>query len=134
GGERDDRDIGRLRIRLELARGSPTLHLRHAEVHHDQVGTLPAGEGQGGATVGRLEGLVALEGQYLDHDTAVVRLVLGDQYALCHAAALLSAEVPHAEQHGAAGEYEEPVGGRDGGALLVEREAPRDIEERAGCG
>src|SRR5256885_15478822 len=29
-------------------------------------------EGQGGVAVGRLEGLVALAGQYLDHDTAVV--------------------------------------------------------------
>src|SRR5438874_3576737 len=88
-------------------------------------------EGQGGVAVGRLEGLVALAGQYLDHDTAVVRVVLGEQHALCHPAELLSAEVPHAEQHGAAGEYQEPVGGRDGGALLVECEAPGDVEERA---
>src|SRR2546426_4856135 len=40
-------------------------------------------EGQGGVAVGRLEGLVALAGQYLDHDTAVVRVVLGEQHALC---------------------------------------------------
>src|SRR6266571_4957409 len=92
-------------------------------------------EGQGGVAVGRLEGLVALACQYLDHTlttiTAVVRVVLGEQHALCHPAELLSAEVPHAEQHGAAGEYQEPVGGRNGGALLVECEAPGDVEERA---
>src|SRR5207245_7382814 len=79
-GERDDRDIGRLRVRLEPARGLPTVHPRHAEIHHDQVGTLPARERQGGPAV--VQGLVALEGQNLDHDTAVVRVVLGDQYAL----------------------------------------------------
>src|SRR5437762_11069902 len=64
----DDRDIGRLRVRLE-----------------------PAGERQGGPAVVRLEGLVALAGQDLDH----------------------LAEVPHAEQHGPAGEREEPIGGGD---------------------
>jgi len=87
-GERDDRDIGRLRVRLEPARGLPTVHPRHAEIHHDQVGTLPARERHGGPAVVRLQGLVALEGQNLDHDTAVVRVVLGNQYALCHPAAL----------------------------------------------
>src|SRR5438477_83389 len=87
-GERDDRDIGRLRVRLEPARGLPTVHPRRAEIHHDQVGTLPARERQGGPAVVRLEGLVALAGQDLDHDTAVVRVVLGNQYALCHPAAL----------------------------------------------
>src|SRR5439155_331132 len=97
-----------------------------------EVETLPAGRGPGrSGRRPRLEGLVALAGQYLDHDTAVVRVVLGEQHALCHPAELLSAEVPHAEQHGAAGEYQEPVGGRDGGALLVECEAPGDVEERA---
>src|SRR5437762_4681075 len=84
----DDRDIGRLRVRLEPARGLPTVHPRRAEIHHDQVGTLPARERQGGPAVVRLEGLVALAGQDLDHDTAVVRVVLGNQYALCHPAAL----------------------------------------------
>src|SRR5205814_1892301 len=108
----DDRDIGRLRIRLELARGSRTVHLWHAEVRHDQVEMLPAGRGPGrSGRRPRLEGLVALAGQYLDHDTAVVRVVLGEQHALCHPAELLSAEVPHAEQHGAAGESQEPGGG-----------------------
>src|SRR5437762_13025938 len=66
----------------------PTVHPRRAEIHHDRVGTLPARERQGGPAVVRLEGLVALAGQDLDHDTAVVRVVLGNQYALCHPAAL----------------------------------------------
>src|SRR5438552_9079403 len=80
--------IGRLRVRLEPACALPTVHPRHAEIHHDQVGTVPARERQGGPAVVRLEGLVALAGQDLDHDTAVVRVVLGNQYALCHPAAL----------------------------------------------
>src|SRR5882724_8118367 len=44
------------------------------------------------------------------------------------------AEVPHAEQHGPAGEREEPIGGGDGGALLAECQAPRYIEKQAARG
>src|SRR5439155_22493741 len=87
--------------------------------------------GDGRPAVGRIEGLVALESQGLDHDGAAVRVVLGEQYALCHPAELLSAEVPHAEQHGAAGEWQEAIGDRRGGALLAKREAPGNVEERA---
>src|SRR5689334_17315362 len=80
-GEGDDRDIGRLGIGLEPAGCLPAVHAREGEVHDDQVGPLAPRDGDRRAAVRGLEGPVPGAGQNLDHDPAVVEIVLDHQDA-----------------------------------------------------
>src|SRR5262249_5677709 len=74
------------------------VHAGRREVDEDHVGMLPPGELDGPASIRRLEGLVSLHGQNLDHDAPVVRVVLRDEYARRHG--FRSAEVAEPEEDG----------------------------------
>ena len=88
GGHHDDRNMGDLRIGLDLAGHFQPVQARQLDVHDDQVRTLLGGGGQPLEAVDRLDHLEIGAGQEVAHDAPVVLLILDHQDASAHEASL----------------------------------------------
>src|SRR5207244_7423060 len=84
GGEGDDRNIGRIGRGLDSPRRLEAVEAGQGQVHDDEVGPVFAGGGHGCGARRRLDDVVALAGEYLGDDAAVVRIVLDHEYAFRH--------------------------------------------------
>src|SRR3954452_8753687 len=79
GRERDDGDLRRSVVLLQLAEGLGPVHVRHPDVHQHQVGqVLHGGRDAVDATV-RLEGAEAGEAEDVPRELPVLRVVVDDQ-------------------------------------------------------
>ena len=59
---------------VRVARDLEAVDVRKSKVHDDEIGALCPGERHGRPSIGSLQDLIALEGQGLDHDPAIVRV------------------------------------------------------------
>src|SRR5215468_230974 len=92
GGDDDDGDLRRLRLRPNGSRGVETGELGELDVHDDHVRLVAPGRGHAGLAVMRLEQIVGLAGEEVAHDLPVELVVLYEEdLFVAHLASVASA-------------------------------------------